>query len=151
MVGACDGPALFGPSVNATCTVAAGSTPELDGRTASPLGLLVSKGQPQLTRTQEETEKEKRTHDEERERSGRSKTAEEQRQMADTATEKEQGCGWRREPEGKCLELSATPAVEQEAHSKASSHASGEGWHTQVCPETDIGKQERLGGGAEEK
>ncbi|KAJ1198117.1 hypothetical protein NDU88_001961 [Pleurodeles waltl] len=87
----CDGPALFGLSVNTTCTVAAGSTPELDGATASPLGLPVSKGQPQPTCAQEEIEKEKRTDRLERERSGRSKSAEEQRRAADKVTKKKQG------------------------------------------------------------
>ncbi|KAJ1153898.1 hypothetical protein NDU88_006656 [Pleurodeles waltl] len=134
--------------MNATCTVAAGSTLELVKGTASPLGLPVPEG-PQLNRVPEETEKEKRTDVGGRERSGRSKTAVEQRRAADTATGEEQRRGRRQEPERKCLGLPAIPAVAQEAHSETSIHASGEAWHTQVRPETNIEKQGLLGGGTE--
>ncbi|KAJ1172322.1 hypothetical protein NDU88_004169 [Pleurodeles waltl] len=77
----CDGPALFGPSLNASCTVAARSTPELVDRAANPLGLPVSEGQPQRNRVPEETEKGKWTDGGEEEKSGRSKTATEQRRQ----------------------------------------------------------------------
>ncbi|KAJ1174018.1 hypothetical protein NDU88_005842 [Pleurodeles waltl] len=56
----CDGPALLGPSVKATCAVAAVSTRELKDGAANPLELPESKGQPGLTRTPENTEKGKR-------------------------------------------------------------------------------------------
>ncbi|KAJ1185374.1 hypothetical protein NDU88_002167 [Pleurodeles waltl] len=89
---------------------------------ASTLGLLASEGPPQRNHAPEEIEKGKWTDGGEKERSGRSKTAAEQRRMTDTATEEEQRRGRRREPEGKCLGLPATPVVAQEAHSETASH-----------------------------
>ncbi|KAJ1145623.1 hypothetical protein NDU88_011909 [Pleurodeles waltl] len=115
---------------------------------ASPLGLPVSEGPPQQNRAPEETEKRKWTDCGEKERSGRSNTATEQRRVTDTATEEDQRHGWKRELKGKCLGLSATPAVVQEAHSETASHASGEAWHNQVLLEIRIREQGLSGGGA---
>ncbi|KAJ1093201.1 hypothetical protein NDU88_006308 [Pleurodeles waltl] len=129
----------------ATCAVAAVSTWGMKDRAANPFELPESKGQSELTRVPEKTEKEKRTDGEGGERSGRSRSAEERGGTTDTAACKEQGCERRREPE-ECPEVSAASTVAQEAHREASSHASGEAWHTQVRPETGLWLSGRLGG-----
>ncbi|KAJ1128122.1 hypothetical protein NDU88_006501 [Pleurodeles waltl] len=67
---------------------------------------------------------------------GRSRSVGERIRTTDTATGKEQGRERRREPVGECPKVSTASSAVQEAHREASSHASGEAWHTQVRPET---------------
>ncbi|KAJ1143041.1 hypothetical protein NDU88_009353 [Pleurodeles waltl] len=88
----------------ATCAVA--SNLDLKDGAANPFELPESKGQSELNRTPEKTEKEKRTDGDREERSGGSRSAEERGGTTDTAAGKEQGPKRMREPE-ECPEVSA--------------------------------------------